>query len=131
MAMEKINPHTLYDGAAIGLSQAVIHNALGLVFVSGQVDWNLEQQVQHKSIKKQTEGALENLKKVLIEAGSSLDKIVQIRIYARGELAEFMPDIAPVFAQYFADIRPAMTGVGVTSLASTETLVEIEAIATL
>lgn len=54
-----------------------------------------------------------------------------IRIYIRGEFGEFLEDIAPILTQFLADSRPALTGIGVASLASPETLVEIEATAAL
>jgi len=38
MAKKLINPQQLYDGSAVGLSQAVVDTDTGLVFVSGQVD---------------------------------------------------------------------------------------------
>ncbi len=42
-----------------------------------------------------------------------------------------MAAIAPILAQFLEDSRPAITGIGVASLASKETLVEIEATASL
>jgi len=38
-------------------------------------------------------------------------------------------DIAPILTQYLGESRPALTGIGVASLASPETLVEVEATA--
>lgn len=38
---------------------------------------------------------------------------------------------APILAQFLEDSRPAMTGIDVASLASKETLIEIEATASL
>ncbi|MGL4621746.1 MAG: class I SAM-dependent methyltransferase [Chroococcidiopsis sp.] len=40
-------------------------------------------------------------------------------------------DIAPILTQYLGESRPAVSGIGVASLASKETLVEIEATAAL
>lgn len=42
-----------------------------------------------------------------------------------------MAAIAPIVAQFLAESRPAITGIGIASLASPETLVEIEATAVL
>ncbi|MBP5974057.1 RidA family protein [Brasilonema sp. CT11] len=74
---------------------------------------------------------LGNLAIVLDTAGSSIEKLLHLRIYVRGELGEFMAAIAPILAQFLEDSRPAITGIGVASLASKETLVEIEATASL
>jgi 2-iminobutanoate/2-iminopropanoate deaminase len=65
----------------------------------------------------------------LEEAGSSLEDVLQIRVYVRGELADGMAQLVPVLARHFGAIRPALTGIGVASLASRDTLVEIEAVA--
>lgn len=37
--------------------------------------------------------------------------------------------VAPILASFLGESRPALTGIGVASLASPETLVEVEAIA--
>jgi 2-iminobutanoate/2-iminopropanoate deaminase len=47
--------------------------------------------------------------------------LLNLRIYIRGELGEFFEEITPILAQYLADSRPAITGIGVASLASLET----------
>ncbi|WP_374363370.1 RidA family protein [Pseudoduganella danionis] len=126
-----INPAHLYDGAAVGMSQAKVDLNTRLVYVSGQVDWDIHSQVRHTSLEGQTEGALEHLSSVLQAAGTALENVLQVRIYVRGELADSMEQIVPVFARHFGTIRPALTGVGVASLASRDTLIEIEAVAQL
>jgi enamine deaminase RidA (YjgF/YER057c/UK114 family) len=40
-----------------------------------------------------------------------------------------MEDIVPIIASTLGTSRPALTGIGVASLASPETLIEIEAVA--
>jgi 2-iminobutanoate/2-iminopropanoate deaminase len=129
MNMKCINPAALYDGAPVGMSQARIDTKNGLVFVSGQVDWDTESRVRHAGVAAQAEGAIDNLKTVLQAAGAALQDILQLRVYVRGELADHMAAIAPVFAKHFGGSRPALTGIGVASLASPDTLIEIEAVA--
>jgi enamine deaminase RidA (YjgF/YER057c/UK114 family) len=70
MNKKLINPEELYDGAAFGMSQATIETASGLVFVSGQVDWNHQYETTENSIEGQTRKALDNLKIALTAAGS-------------------------------------------------------------
>ncbi|MDQ1830443.1 RidA family protein [Massilia scottii] len=129
MHIKQINPATLYDGAPFGMSQATVDAASGLVFVSGQVDWDANYQVKHGSIEAQADSAVQNLLTVLEAADSSVDNILQLRVYVRGELGEHMDKLLPVIARYFGASRPALTGIGVASLASPETLIEIEAVA--
>ena len=131
MHTKLVNPARLYDGTSIGMSQAKVDLRSGLVFVSGQVDWDRDARVRHASLAGQAEGAIEHLLLVLQEAGASVEDVLQLRVYVRGELADAMAELVPVFARQFASARPALTGVGVASLASRETLVEIEALARL
>lgn len=131
MDIRRINPATLYDGAPVGLSQAAVDPRSGLVFVSGQVDWDHELQVQHARCEDQAESAVQNLLTALAAAGSSAAEVLQLRVYVRGEVADHIGALAPVLVRHFGAARPAVTGIGVASLASPETLVEIEAVARL
>ncbi len=131
MKKQLINPPQLYDGRPIGLSQAVIDTASGIIYISGQVDWDAKHQVSSHTVEGQLKKVLTNLNIVLNASGSSVENLLNLRIYVRGELGEFMETIAPIVAQFLAESRPAITGIGVSSLASKETLVEIEATAAL
>lgn len=131
MRKQLINPSELYDGKPHGLSHAVVDTATGIVYISGQVDWDMNYQVSSHTVEGQLSKALANLTIVLNAAGSSVENLLSVRIYIRGELGEFMGDIAPIIAQYLGESRPALTGIGVASLASPETLVEVEATAAL
>ena len=124
-----INPSTLYDGSPIGLSQAVIDPNTGLVFVSGQVDWNLQHEVSSDSISVQFRSALSKLESALEAAGASIETILHMRVFVRGELEDHMGELAPIMSDFLKNSRPAITGVGVASLATKVTLVEVEAIA--
>lgn len=129
MNIKQINPTALYDGTPFGLSQATIDTDSGLVFVSGQVDWDINCVLINDNIEAQTESVLNNLATVLEEANSSIDNILQLRIYVRGELGDNMESIIPIISKYLGTSRPALTGIGVASLATSETLIEIEAVA--
>jgi len=129
MPKKLVNPERLYDGTPFGMSQAVLDTESSLVFVSGQVDWDRHYQVSHNSVAGQFESALVNLRTVLAAAGSSVGSLLQVRIYVRGELEEHMETLAPILASFLGSSRPAVTGIGVASLASKATLVEVEAVA--
>jgi len=131
MTIEYINPPALYDGAPHGLSHATVDTDTGLVFVSGQVDWDTHYRVCHTTLAEQTEGAARNLALVLEAAGASIDRIVQLRVYVRGEIGAHLNTVAPILVRHLGLSRPALTGIGVASLASPDTLIEIEAVAKL
>ena len=68
--------------------------------------------------------ALTNLTIALKNADSSVDRLLQVRVYVRGELGEHMEALAPILKGFLGESRPALTGIGVASLACPETLVE-------
>ena len=129
MSKKLINPQELFDGNMFAMSQATIETSSGLIFVSGQVDWNRQYETTEGSIEGQTKKALSNLKIALESGGSSIEQLLQIRIYVRGEFGDYIEIMAPILTEYLGSSRPAMTGIGVASLASPDILVEIEAIA--
>lgn len=131
MSTKLINPTSLYDGEPVGMSQAKVDLDSRFVFVSGQVDWDSDSRVRSATLEGQAEGVIKNLLTVLNEAGVTLEDVLQLRVYVRGELADSMSQLVPVLARHFGAARPALTGVGVASLASRDTLIEIEALAKL
>jgi len=129
MVKKPVNPEQLYDTAPFGMSQAVIDTQSSLVFVSGQVDWDHQLHVSSNSVSGQFEAALEKLRIALTAAGSSVVNVMHLRIYVRGELEDHMEALVPILTRFLGGSRPAVTAVGVASLASKATLVEVEAIA--
>ena len=129
MTIRQLNPRDLYDPAAFGMSQATVDERSGFVFVSGQVAWDVDGRVAGQGYAEQTARALQNLSTVLEAAGCRVTDVVSVRVYLRGEVAEHLPECGPILAEFFGPARPALTGIGVASLATRDTLVEIEAIA--
>lgn len=122
-----IKVHTDNAPAAIGpYSQAIKVN--GLVFTSGQIPLNPETNtVEAEGIEAQTHQICKNLKAVLEESGSSLEKAVKTVCF----LAD-MNDFAKfneVYAQYFTG-KPARSCVAVKTLPK-NVLAEVEVIAEL
>lgn len=112
--VEKVSFHT-EKAAELGgpYSQAVIYK--DVIYVSGQgaVD-PLTNQLKTGTIEKETKLALENIKIIMEAAGSSLDKILQVRVYLTDirEYARFNE----VYRKYFKDPQPARTCVEVKKL---------------
>jgi 2-iminobutanoate/2-iminopropanoate deaminase len=129
MSIRQLNPQAVYDPSAYGMSQGVVDERGGYVFVSGQVAWDVNGKVSGAGVAEQTSRALDNLSAVLAEAGCTPADVVSVRAYVRGELADHLPACGPALAAYFGATRPALTGIGVASLATPDTLIEIEAIA--
>ncbi len=129
MTIRQLNPRELYDGAPFGISQGVVDERSGHVFVSGQVAWDVNGHVNGQTHGEQTTLALKNLAAVLASAGCTVADILSVRVYMRGEIADHLEECLPVLTSMFGTTRPALTAVGVASLATRDTLVEIEAVA--
>ena len=106
-------------------SQAVIHN--GIIYVAGQgaVD-SQTNEIKLGTIEEEAELGLENLRIILEEAGSSLDKVLTVTVYLLDieEYARFNE----VYKKYFKEDRPARTCIQAGSLPF-NTRVEIKATA--
>lgn len=74
-------PRSLVEaiGSTDSWSDAVVAN--GFVWVTGQIGWDKDTGDFAEGIEAQTNRALENLKEVLEEAGSSLEKVVRVTAY--------------------------------------------------
>jgi 2-iminobutanoate/2-iminopropanoate deaminase len=105
-------------------SQAI--RAGDFVFVAGQLGLKPGQSEIGGSIKEQTEQVLANLKAILEEAGSDLDKLVKTTVFLT-DLSDFQ-GMNEVYAKHVGDAPPARSTVGIAALPS-GALVEIEAIA--
>jgi 2-iminobutanoate/2-iminopropanoate deaminase len=106
-------------------SQAI--RAGGLVFVSGQLALEPgESELKGGSIEEQTEQVLANLRAILAEAGSGLDRLVKTTVFLQ-DLGDFQ-GMNEVYARHVGAQPPARSTVEVAKLPS-GALVEIEAIA--
>jgi len=51
MRKQLINPPQCYDGRPHGLSHAIVDTATSTVYISGQVDWDMNHQVSSHTVK--------------------------------------------------------------------------------
>ena len=112
--------------AAVGpYSQAIEVN--GLIFTSGQLPLVPETgELITDDIKKATARSLDNIKAILEEAGSNLDKVVKVNIFL-DDINDFAA-VNEAYAEFFGDHKPARSCVEVAKLPKGG-LLEIEAIA--
>ena len=123
--MEKQIISTTNAPGAVGpYSQAV--RVGNLLFTSGQIPLDpVTGELVNDDIKKATERSLENIKAVLEEAGTSLDKVVKTTVFLKN-----MSDFASfneAYAKFFLKNMPARSCVEVKL--PKDALVEIEVIA--
>ena len=78
-------------------------------------------------IKEQTKQVLQNIKAILEEAGSSMEKVVKTTVFL-SDMNDFA-DMNSVYAEFFSEPYPARSAVAVKTLPK-NALVEIETVAT-
>ena len=86
-----------------------------LIFVSGIGPRDRETDGVPGGIEAQTRSAIENVKAILEDAGSSLEKVIDVTVF----LTDIDNDFAAfnrVYGEYFGAIRPSRTTVGVVAL---------------
>ena len=124
--MEKNIINTKKAPAALGpYSQAV--KVQNVIYTSGQLAINVATgEFINDDIKKATAQSLENIKAILEEAGSTMEKVVKTLVFLK-DMNDFEP-MNEVYSQYFKTNPPARSCVQAGKLPK-DALVEIEVIA--
>ena len=105
--------HTEKAPAAVGpYSQATVAN--GVLYVSGQLGIIPSEGKLAEGFKAQARQGLENLKAILEEAGSSLDKVTSVDVFIM-DMGRFA-DLNAIYAEYFSAHKPARAAVQVAAL---------------
>jgi 2-iminobutanoate/2-iminopropanoate deaminase len=128
MAKEIIEVPVLSQGVRnVGVPLSLVTRANGFVFVSGTPPFDLETGTFVRGdIETQTEASLKAVRHCLESAGTSLDKVVMVRVYASN--AGFYSTINRVYARFFPENPPSRTFVPVASWPM-EFDIEIECVA--
>ena len=98
-----------------------------MVFTSGQIPVNPATGEVVTEIKAATRQSLDNVKAVLEEAGSSLEKVVKVVVFIK-DMNDF-GQVNEVYGEYFNENPPARSCVEVARLPK-DCVIEIEAVAT-
>lgn len=104
-----------------GYSRAVIDG--DWIFVSGTTGFDYAKMSISEDVIEQTRQTFRNIEAALQQAGSSLKDVVRAR-YIIADPADW-PKVAPVFGEYFGEIRPASTAI-VCGLVDPKMKIEIE-----
>ena len=99
-----------------------------MVFVSGMVGWDEQEQFQTADLVGQVRQALTNVVAVLAEGGAKPEHIVRMTWYVRDKRAYVAAykDIGTAYREIIGKHFPAMTAVQVSDLIEDQALVEIE-----
>ena len=111
--------------AAVGpYSQAIVDG--GIVYASGQIPMDPATGEMKTSVSEAARQSLTNLKNLLESSGSNLESVLKVNIFIT-DMGKF-GELNEVYAEFFANHRPARSCVEVTAL-PTDAVLEIEAIA--
>jgi enamine deaminase RidA (YjgF/YER057c/UK114 family) len=133
MSKRYLNPRALFPSQQYGFSQGVATQGKTTVYLSGQVGWNAAQQITDSTdLGSQTRRALENIEVAVAAAGGNRSDIVSLRLYIVGDHIHDARSVRAALLGFFpAENLPTSTWIGVSALASTDFLIEIEAVAVL
>jgi enamine deaminase RidA (YjgF/YER057c/UK114 family) len=132
LPLRVISPQEVYSTQAAGYSQAVAVAPGTLVFLSGQVGWNVERRLTGRGdLAAQTRQALLNVAAVLAASGARPENLIHLRIYVVRVDRDVSEILHGALEEFFGDTatRPASTLLYVTALGRPELLIEIEAVA--
>lgn len=105
--------HTDNAPAAVGpYSQATKANKM--LFVSGQLGLNPETGKLAEGFEAQTRQALENLKTILTEGGSSLAQVMAVDVFVTD--MSLFASLNAIYAEYFTDHKPSRAAIEVSGL---------------
>ena len=132
MSFKTINPASL--GKPSGYSNGLLTTVPGqLLFVSGQVAWNREQQIVSDDFVEQFDQALANFVTVVTEAGAVAADVVRLIIYVTDidEYRRRTREVGERYRTHMGKHFPAMVLIEVKGLLDNAARVEIEGMALL
>lgn len=133
MPKQYINPDSLFPSLQSGFSQIVVTSGAKTIYISGQTAWNAKKEIiGADDLAEQARQALRNVETAVKAAGGTLADVVALRIYIVNYKPENASAIGDVLRDFFPEERrPVSTWIGVSSLAVSSFLIEIEATAVL
>ena len=133
MSNTYFNPPDLFPSQQYGFSQVIATNGKTTVYLSGQVAWNVKQEIVHPiDLRAQTRRALENVEIGVKAAGGTRTDVVSLRLYIVEDHIHNTHAVREALLGFFPPDRlPTSTWIGVSALASRDFLIEIEAVAVL
>lgn len=121
---KNISTHTPSEDR-VGYSRAVRVNHR--IYISGTTAQNEQGEIMGPTLYEQTKYIFEKFKKVLKGEQFSLNDIVSLTVYATD--IKKLGDFDRAFKEYFYEIKPTCTLIGISWLVKEDLFIEVEAIA--
>ncbi|KAB0520744.1 RidA family protein [Pseudomonas extremorientalis] len=122
-----INPTTVFNALQYGFSQAMEVPEGRRIMLSGQVGVDADERTVGPGIAEQTAAALDNIEKVLAEAGGDLSHVIMLRLYITESARDQQEPIAQALRERFPHNPPPSSWIIVSGLSLPDWLIEIEA----
>ena len=132
MSFQLINPESL--GKPRGYSNGVLTDGGGrLLFISGQIGWNEQQEIVSHDFVDQFDQALANVIAVVAKAGGEANQIARLVLYVTNhqEYLDHTREVGERYRKRMGKHYPAMVLVEVKGLLDPNAKVEIEGLAVL
>lgn len=128
MPLEAINPKSL--SRPIGYSHGIKGRG-DLLFVAGQVAWDIHERIVSEDLVAQFAQALDNVLRVVEEGGGSASSVARMILYvaSKDEYVRRRKELGVVYRERMGRHFPAMALVEVSALLEEGAKVEIEAVA--
>lgn len=122
-----LNPSNLPDTLAEGHSQAVLVQGGCRVLMSSQVGVDTQGHLAGPELVEQTEAALDNVERLLLNLDGDLSRVVMLRIYLAESARYDQQVVMEALKRRFSSEPPAATWLIVHGLAEPEWLIAFEA----
>ncbi len=124
--ISRVNPEVLPDSTSIGYSQISIVESGRIAYVSGQVASRGNGEPAPDNIAEQTRWVVANLAGALEALNAGTEDIVWLRIYVVDLDDEKMSEFFPILLEFLNGSQPSLTGIGVSALAGSDLMLEVE-----
>ena len=124
--IERFNPPQLFDSSRNHHSQVSIVEPGRLAFFSGQVALSPGVDEAPDSLAEQAQIVAGNLQACLDSVGAVQRDIAMVRIYVVDLTTERLHEAFPPLVEFFGDVQPSLTGIGVQALAGPDLQIEVE-----
>ncbi|WXL26257.1 RidA family protein [Ectopseudomonas mendocina] len=126
-----INPASMHSTHEFGFSHAALSSSGNLLHIAGQVAWDKDQNLVGKGdMKAQIGQVLKNINELLATQNATAANIVRLRTFMVDTSPENLEHLFTELNAFYGQNEPAPnTLIGITSLAASDFLIEIEATA--
>ncbi|KAL3231010.1 Protein HMF1 [Nakaseomyces bracarensis] len=112
--MTQLTPVITKNAPPAAASYSHAMKANNFIYVSGQIPYTPDNKPVEGSIADKAEQVIQNVKSILVESNSDMDKIVKVNVFLAN--MDYFAEFNKVYAKYFSVHKPARSCVAVNAL---------------